>query len=213
MYSDLVSYFRESPNKSQRKNKTYNPEGVIDAIVVHHVAGVTEVEPLGALFASPERQASSNYRIGNDGRIACFAPEEFRSWCSGNRGIDHRAVTVEVSNSGGAPDWPVGERAWQSLVQLCADVCRRHRFRLHYTGDKEGNLHMHKWYQPTACPGPYLEKRFAQLAEEVNRLLDGEVFYRVQVGAFREKQNAAAQLEKLKADGYEGFIVEVRRDQ
>ena len=32
-------------------------------------------------------------------------------------------------------------------------------------------------------------------------------WYRVQVGAFRERKNAEALLEDLKADGYEGFIV------
>lgn len=35
--------------------------------------------------------------------------------------------------------------------------------------------------------------------------------YRVQVGAFRVYENAEAYMEKLKADGYEAFIVEVNR--
>lgn len=35
--------------------------------------------------------------------------------------------------------------------------------------------------------------------------------YRVQVGAFREKANAETMLQKLKADGYEGFIVAVQQ--
>lgn len=38
-----------------------------------------------------------------------------------------------------------------------------------------------------------------------------EVFYRVQVGAFSNKDNAENQLEQLKKDGYDGFIVEVKR--
>ena len=212
-YSSLVSYVLISPNKSVRKDTTYNPTGRIDAIVIHHVAGVTEVEPLGALFAKQSRQASSNYGIGNDGRIACFAPEEYRSWCSGSRDIDYRAITVEVSNCDGAPDWPVGEKAWESLISLCVDIFRRHGFRLHYTGDKTGNLHMHKWYQPTGCPGPWLEARFGLLAEQVNRRLDGDeaVFWRVQCGAFQTRENAEALRKQLCAQGYaDAFVTEVR---
>ena len=37
------------------------------------------------------------------------------------------------------------------------------------------------------------------------------ILYRVQVGAFRVKANAEAQLEKLKAAGFDGFIVEVEK--
>lgn len=38
---------------------------------------------------------------------------------------------------------------------------------------------------------------------------DSDSFYRVQVGAFSEKENAENQLEKLKGEGYDAFITEV----
>lgn len=38
-----------------------------------------------------------------------------------------------------------------------------------------------------------------------------DVLYRVQVGAFRERANAENMLNKLKEDGYEGFIVTVQQ--
>ena len=216
-YSNLVSYVKLSPNKSERKNAQYNPTGKIDVITIHHVTGIAEVEALGTLFANPARQASSNYGIGNDGRIACFVPEEERSWCSGSRENDMRAITIEVSNCAGEPDWPIGEAAYNSLLNLCEDICRRHNFRLNYTGDKSGNMTMHKWFQATGCPGPWLEARFPDIAAEVNRRLDAEavpkkdVFYRVQVGAFSKRENAVKMREQLLKDGYECFIVEVEK--
>lgn len=216
-YSSLVKYQKTSPNKSVRKNATYNPSGAVTDIAIHHVAGVTTVESLGTLFANPSRQASSNYGIGNDGRIGCYAEEAYRSWCTGNRGVDYKAITIEVSNCAGEPDWPVSKAAYDSLLDLCTDICRRHNFRLNYTGDKSGNLHMHKWYQSTGCPGPYLEARFPDIAAEVNRRLDAEaapkkdVFYRVQVGAFSKRENAVKMREQLLKDGYECFIVEVEK--
>lgn len=205
MYSKLTSYVNLSPNRTSPRTAP------IDRITIHHVAGDASVEALGALFGKPSRQASSNYGIGSDGRIGCFVEEEDRSWCSGSRENDHRAITIEVANCGGAPDWPVSEKAYAALLDLCEDICRRHGFRLNYTGDKTGNLTMHKWFQPTACPGPYLESRFPAIAEEVNRRLDGERFWRVQVGAFREEENARAFRDKLRAEGYpDAFLVEVK---
>lgn len=38
---------------------------------------------------------------------------------------------------------------------------------------------------------------------------DSDSFYRVQVGAFSQKENAEKQLDKLKDEGYDAFVVEV----
>ena len=213
-YSKLVSYVRLSPNCTKPRDHA------IDTITIHHVAADATVEALGALFANPGRQASSNYGIGSDGRIACFVEEENRSWCSGNRENDMRAITIEVANCSGEPDWKISEAAYKSLIALCADICQRHGFTLNFTGDTTGNLTMHKWFQATGCPGPYLESKFPQIAEEVNTILKGEeepqpadVFYLVQVvGAFNDKANAEALAARLKADGYgEPFVLTVAR--
>lgn len=173
-YSNLTRYVKLSPNKSVRKNAQYNPDGVVDVITIHHMAGNATVENCGALFANPARQASSNYGIGTDGRIACFVKEEDRSWCTGSRENDYRAITIEVANNSGEPNWTISDAAYKSLLNLCEDICRRYNFRLNFTGDKNGNLTMHKWFQATGCPGPYLESKFPEIAEEVNRRLGGE---------------------------------------
>lgn len=214
-YSVLTDHVKISPNKSIRKDATYNPTGKIDAIVIHHVAGNATVESIGNIFVNPARQASSNYGVGTDGRVGCYAEEEYRSWCSGNRGIDYRAITIEVANCKGEPNWEVSDQALEATIALCVDICRRHGFRLNYTGDKSGNLHMHKWYQATGCPGNYLASKFPYIAEEVNRRLGGkkDVFYRVQCGAFNERKNAESFRDKLRDQGYnDAFIVEVERN-
>jgi hypothetical protein len=172
-YSKLADVVRFSPNKSVRKNLIYNPSGKVTDIVIHHMAGNLTVESCGAGFADPCRKASSSYGVGTDGRIACYVDEDDRPWTTGNASIDHRAITIEVANCGKAPDWKVSDQALEATIALCVDICRRHGFRLHFTGDKKGNLHMHKWYQATACPGPYLASQFPKIAEEVNRRLDG----------------------------------------
>ena len=158
-----------SPNCTKPRNQK------IDKITIHHMAANLTVEQCGALFAKSERAASANYGIGSDGRIGLYVEEENRSWCSGSRENDHRAITIEVANSGGAPDWRVSEKAYASLIDLCVDICRRNGIKkLNFTGDKTGNLTMHKMFQATDCPGAYLESRFPAIAEEVNRRLSGE---------------------------------------
>ena len=142
-------------------------------ITPHHMAGVLSAKQCGYIFQQPNRQASSNYGIGNDGTIACYVGEENRAWTSNSRENDFQAITIEVSNSSTGGEWPVSEAAWNSLVNLCVDICRRYNFRLNYTGDKNGSLTRHNMFANTNCPGQYLQSRFQGLADEVNRILDG----------------------------------------
>lgn len=164
-YSGLVSYVQISPNRTSPRYRS------IKNIIVHHMAGNLSIETCGNVFAPSSRQASSNYGIGSDGRIACYVQEEDRAWTTGNQ-IDHDSITIEVADDVIGGSWHSSAAAMQSLVKLCADICRRYGFRLNYTGGKSGNLLMHKWYQATDCPGAYLESQFPWIAQEVNKLLD-----------------------------------------
>lgn len=171
--SPLVSYTRISPNKSKgRVHSTHNPKGVIDKITIHHVAGKISLETLGAIFAPSSRQASSNYGVGNDGKVGMYCEEKDRSWCTSSAANDYRAITIEVVNSATGGTWPVSDKALQGTIDLCVDICKRNNIKkLNYTGDKTGNLTMHKWFANTNCPGPYLESKFPYIAAEVNKRL------------------------------------------
>ena len=164
--SKLICYTKLSPNCNKPRNHK------IDKITIHHMAGNLTVEQCGAVFAPVSRQASSNYGIGSDGRIALYVNESDRSWCSSNAENDHRAITIEVANDGGDPNWHVSDKALASLINLCVDICKRNGIKkLNYTGDKSGNLTMHKWFAATGCPGPYLSSKFPYIAAEVNKRL------------------------------------------
>ena len=166
--SKLVNYTRISPNSSVRTGK-------ISKITIHHMAGNCSVEACGAIFASSERQASSNYGIGTDGRVGQYVDESRRAWTSSNRENDNMAVTIEVANCGGAPNWPVSDKALEATINLCVDICQRNGIpKLNFTGGKDGNLTMHKWFANTQCPGPYLESKFSYIADEVNKRLGVE---------------------------------------
>lgn len=175
MFSPLISKAIYSPHYNFRKNATFNPTGKILKITPHHSASVNTGEEIARTFLSPSRQASANYCIGYDGDIVGVVDEVNRAWTSGSPENDYLAVTIEVSNSQTGEPWTVSDKAWDSLVVLCADICKRNGIEeLIYTGDAEGNLTAHRFFQATACPGTYLFERFPQLAEEVNSRLKGE---------------------------------------
>lgn len=205
--SSLVNYKKISPNKTSPRNH------IIDTITIHCMAGNLTIERCGDLFANSSRQASSNYGIGSDGRVALYVEEKDRSWCSSNSANDHRAVTIEVANDGGAPEWHVSDRAMKSLIELVADICKRNNIKeLKWRGNKsligqisKQNMTVHRWFSAKSCPGDYLYNKHYYIASEVNKKLGapGTVasndIYRVrkkwedvssQIGAFSSFENA-----------------------
>ena len=168
--SSLTNYIIPANSSNYSQGRQGNS---IKKITVHHMAGVLTSKQCGTIFQTPSRNASSNYGIGNDGDIAIYVGEENRSWASSSRANDNQAITIEVSNSGRGRNWPVSDKAFNSLIDLCADICRRYNFRLSYTNDSSGNLTRHNMFAATTCPGSYLQGKFQELANSVNAKLDG----------------------------------------
>lgn len=190
--SSLVIYTRISPNKTTPRNHK------IDTITIHCMAGDLSVESCGNLFAKSSRQASSNYGIGSDGRIAMYVEEKDRSWCSSNKSNDHRAITIEVANDGGAETgWHISDKAYNALIALLVDICKRNDIKkLLWKADKsligkvdKQNMTVHRWFAAKACPGDYLYNLHDQIAKEVNEILGviekpkAEVAYKVKITA------------------------------
>lgn len=165
--SSLVNYTQWSPNYSDRGSN-------IKKITIHHMAANLSVEACGNAFASPARQASATYGVGTDGRVGQYVDEAYRPWTSSNYDNDSQAVTIEVANDVIGGNWHVSDAALNKTIQLCADICKRNNIqRLNFTGNANGNLTMHKYFAATACPGPYLESKFQYIADEVNKILNG----------------------------------------
>ena len=169
-FSNLIkSQVIASGNNYTQGRKGYK----VCKITPHHMAGVLSGEQCARLFQNPNRQASANYCIGNDGVIVGCVDENNRAWTSSNSINDCQAITIEVSNSSTGGDWPISSAAWNSLVNLCVDICKRYNFRLNYDGTANGSLTRHDMFANTSCPGPYLKGRLQELANTVNAKLDG----------------------------------------
>lgn len=220
--SSLVNYTKISPNKSSPRNHK------IDTVTIHCVVGQCSVETLGNVFAPTSRQASSNYGIGYDGRIGMYVEEEDRSWCSSNAANDNRAITIEVASDTKEP-YAVNAKAYAALIDLLVDICKRNGIKelvwstnkADRVNHKNGcNMTVHRDYANKSCPGTYLYERHAQIASEVNKRLGSTNIkpapekpsgglYRVQTGAFKSKTNADTMLAKVKAKGFDTYMVKV----
>ena len=174
--SPLVTYTKFSPNHSGLRTHA------IDRITPHCVVGQCSVEVLGDIFAPESRQASSNYGIGTDGRIAMYVEEKNRSWCSSSNANDQRAVTIECASDTTEP-YAMNNKVFTALVFLCADICRRNgKSKLLWIPDKAASLAyepkademlltVHRWFANKSCPGDWLYNRLGALAWQVTDLL------------------------------------------
>lgn len=225
--SPLVVYTKLSPNRTSPRNH------VIDTVTVHVMACNATVESCGAGFANPSRQASSNYGIGTDGRIALYVEEKNASWCSSNGQNDHRAVTIEVANDGGAETgWHVSDKAYASLLDLLTDICKRNDIKkLLWQGNKnligqveKQNMTVHRWFAAKACPGDYLYNKHTEIAEEVNRRLEDDDMVRYNTlndipndYDFRDIINTLMDAQIIKGDGSDtggnGDVIDLSHDQ
>ena len=166
-HSNLTQVVMHSPNGYFPRSDS------IRKITIHHMAGVMTAEQCGYVFGTTARQASSNYGIGNDGKIACYVEEENAAWTSSSYWNDNQAVTMEVSNSFAGDPWPISDAAWKSMIALCADICTRYGIEPSYTGGTDGTFTEHRMYAATGCPGPYIHERMNQIVKEVKAAMNG----------------------------------------
>lgn len=139
----------------------------IEAITIHHMAGVLSAEACGNIFKQEGRYGSSHYGIGNDGKIACYVEEENTAWTNSNWDSNCKSVTIETSNSKTGGDWEVSEAALNSLIKLVADIAKRNNLG---TLVKGKNLTWHSMFTSTACPGNYLLGKMDYIISEANKI-------------------------------------------
>lgn len=178
--SKLVVYTKLSPHCTKPR------QGKIKGISIHTMAGPGSVEGCGQVFQTSE--ASSHYGIGPDGRIGQYVLEENRAWCCAHK-VDHQVVTIEVSSIQSYQEpYECTEAAFESLIDLCVDICRRNGIKKliwkegkQYCPAFTGNWavcnmvpHRYTTDKGKSCPGNYLFEKYGEIAERVNAQLKGE---------------------------------------
>lgn len=190
--SGMEVYMRISPNSTKPRNKK------IRRLTPHCVAGNLKIETTLGLSSfinyDTNKGASTNYTIGTDGRIGLGVEETNRAWTTSCRENDMEAITFEISNNGGAPDWPMSDMAIESWLRLAENIVRFYGFkRVAYkakpssvargvettekwikTWDVDPDamiITFHTWYVNKSCPGNFLMKKMPSLVDELNKRL------------------------------------------
>lgn len=177
--SPMVVYTKLSPNHSGQRTHS------IDRITPHCVVGQCTAEGLGEWFEKQSTQASSNYGIDRDGRVALYVEEKNRSWCSSSNANDQRAITIECASDTSEP-YAFRDVVYQTLIKLCVDICKRNgKNKLIWFGDKDKTLNyspkagemiltVHRWFANKSCPGNWMYARMGDLASKVTAALGAE---------------------------------------
>ena len=84
------------------------------------------------------------------------------------------------------PPYAFPDAAYNSLIALCVDICRRYgKKKLLWLEDKERTLaytpaqgemvlSVHRWFADKSCPGEWMYARMGELASKVTAALNGD---------------------------------------
>lgn len=169
MKSDLSIYY------STKLCPSCNPRNMEPSkVTIHHMAGTGSVDYYANKCYDPKFQTSVNYIIDND-KIICVVPEENRAWTSSSKWNDYRAITIEVRNSTGGPEWKISDASYKSLIKLCVDICKRYHINPYFDGTKNATFTYHYMFTATECPGKWIKDHTKQIINDVKAGLKGEV--------------------------------------
>lgn len=220
IYSDLVTEINISPNCYPTRNGNK-----IERLTIHCFVGQVTAKRGLEVFSNPSKRASCNYVIGKDGDIGLCVPEEHTSWCSSNSHNDMRSITFECASNNKEP-YDVTQSCYNALIKLIVDIMTRYEkdtlvffdnkkdAENYVVKDNELLLTCHRFYANKSCPGSYLWRKHTsgELINDVMNLYHNNKpaskLYCVQLGAFRDKNNAINLMNELKSKGYEAIIKE-----
>ncbi|WP_273843968.1 N-acetylmuramoyl-L-alanine amidase [Rubrobacter calidifluminis] len=171
----------------------------ITYVVIHYTQG----ESFHPISFGPGGLA--HYGVGDDGSVDQYIQERYIAWHAGNWYYNQHSVGVEHTGYGRPQDWT--EAKLRGSAKLVANICERYRIpidRSHIIGHSEVPDADH------TDPGPNFP--WLKYMRLVRNYLGGgsptSRLYRVQCGAFGNKQNAEKLVAKLKSAGYDAYVME-----
>ena len=141
----------------------------IEAITIHHMAGVLSAKQCGDIFKTVGRCGSSHYGIGNSGEVLCYVDEENTAWTNSNWDSNCKSITIEISDNDNS--WYVNDTTLNAVIKLVADIAKRRGLGTLVPGK---NLTWHSMFTNTTCPGDYLRSKMQYIADEANKINNSE---------------------------------------
>jgi hypothetical protein len=220
-----------SPNFNKGRKLNGKPCG-ITRITPHCIVGQVSAETCAGWFSQKSRQASATYIIGKSGEVVYNVEEVNRPWTSSSPENDNQAITIECASDARAP-YAFNGAVFHTLIELTADIIKRNqrdtlvwiperdKALAYQVKDNEMLITLHRWFAAKECPGQWLIDHMQEYVDAVNAITQpkqvpgqsqassGHGMYKVQVGAFRDRNNAEKLANELKGKGYSVWIQEV----
>lgn len=150
------------PTSNQSSRASYGYSSKPKGITIHHWGKDGQNHDAvvawlrGKAGGTSNRNSSAHYVVSGK-RVTKLADETRATWHAGHRRGNGETIGIEMRPEMTAEDW-------ETLVQLCADIERRHGSMRYYR---------HSDWKATACPGRY-KNRIGELVKAVNAELAGK---------------------------------------
>jgi hypothetical protein len=138
-------------------------------VTIHHNAGVLTHEDV--LNTWRTREASAHFDVDRFGKVAQYVHVNEYAWACGNTVGNQTSISIEQSNIGGAPNWPVSDVTWHETARLAGWLFA------HVIGTRPNSSNLvphHHWYS-TSCPGPFMDSVFGSLISLAQQAYDSFV--------------------------------------
>lgn len=131
------------------------------SVTFHHNGG--RLSLAGILEVWKTRPASAHFQSDVVGRIGQYVGVNEYAWATGNTYGNCYSISIEMADLTLAPEWTVAEVTWKSAARLAgwlfANVIKE--------APSRSNVFVHHHWKATDCAGPYIDKIFDDLLEEV----------------------------------------------
>ena len=133
------------------------------SVTFHHNGG--NLTHAGILSVWKTREASAHFDVDAQGRVAQFVKVDEYAWAVGNRGGNESTISIEMADETFAPKWQVSEVTWKAAARLAGWLFAK----VIKATPTKNNVHYHKDWSATECPGPYMVSIRAELLAEVQK--------------------------------------------
>lgn len=131
-------------------NRPYTKRSKTTAIAVHYVGNPNTTALANRnYFQNTSASVSANYVIGLDGEIIRCIPENEVSWCTNNA----NSYTISIECCHPKTDGIFNDSTYNSLVELCADICKRWNL-----NPENGGIIRHYDVTKKVCPMSFVKK-------------------------------------------------------
>ncbi|OLO40330.1 hypothetical protein BTR23_07525 [Alkalihalophilus pseudofirmus] len=187
--------------------KSRTPIKKVDKIVIHHPVANWTIQRLHDYFLGKGWNGTAyNYYVQKNGD-AFYGRSSANQEFQGAHASGHNLNTIGVCAEGNFEVEHMQPKQYNKLVDVVAHLCKKHKL-----NEKDVLGHKELKGASTACPGKNfdLNKFRNDVKAKLNppKQQSSNKLYRVQVGAFTNKDNAERLAEELKSKGYSVFIAE-----